>query len=201
MRLGEEDGEADDAPLLARACDVLLNTFAMCFAWCMMYSARWAWMRYDVLGMHVGSIDARILLALALSLVSFVLISGLDAIDDLMRAEGRADTSARAIASIVGAISVLVGFSWEHSFDGAVTAIADLNHAHPKTSKFVLGLSVFAFLLRPWSLYILRRAMQLEELKIQRQKFGQKRRTLRAVDTEAHHEQKERLIMEIVSRV
>lgn len=38
----------------------------------------------------------------------------------------------------------MVGFSWEHSFDGAVTDVANLNEAHKRMTKFALGLIVVA---------------------------------------------------------
>jgi hypothetical protein len=162
----EEEGEET---VLEQLVDILMNTCAMCFAWCILMGSRWAWMLSPVLGVHVHSIDGRIMLALVLSLGTFLVVWVLDKVDDaLRRSSSDTKTAERAISSIIGAVSVLVGFTWEHSFDGAVTAVAALNEGHPRLMKFILGLCVFIFLLRPWRRYILKRSLQLQALKQER---------------------------------
>jgi len=163
---GHEASEEAEEGMGERVVDIIMNICAMCFAWCILMGARWAWMLHPLLGIHVCSIDGRILLSLILSLLTFFVVYGLDKVDDALRkSNSDTKTAERAILSIISAVSVLVGFTWEHSFDGAVTAVADLNADHPKLTKFVLGVVVFAFLLRPWRRYILKRSLQLEDLK------------------------------------
>merc|ERR1719291_365797 len=117
----------------------------MAFAWCLMWGARWAFMLHPILGANVHSIDGRIILALVLSGLAFIVVYLLDKVDDALRSQvSGTKTAEHAIASIIAAVSILVGCSWEHSFDGAVTAVAELNAAHPQFTKFVLGISVFA---------------------------------------------------------
>jgi len=160
----EEEGIA------VRIAEVVMDACAKCFAWCSLMSARWAWMLYPVLGIDVHTIDGRIMLALILSLLTFIVVYLLDKVDDaLHQSSSDTETAEHAVLSIIGAVSVLVGFTWEHSFDGAVTAVADLNHGHPRLTKFVLGICVFFFLYRPWRRYILRRALQLQDLKKDRE--------------------------------
>mmetsp|Transcript_133520 Transcript_133520/g.345616 ORF Transcript_133520/g.345616 Transcript_133520/m.345616 type:complete len:618 (-) Transcript_133520:95-1948(-) len=149
-----------------RVVDVIMNTCAMAFAWCILMGARWAWMLNPLLGIEVHTIDGRIMLAITLSLATFFVVYGLDKVDDALRGSSAdTKTAERAIFSIITSVSVLVGFTWEHSFDGAVTAVADMNENHPRTTKFILGICVFAFLLRPWRRYILKKALQLDDLK------------------------------------
>mmetsp|Transcript_141550 Transcript_141550/g.452520 ORF Transcript_141550/g.452520 Transcript_141550/m.452520 type:complete len:513 (+) Transcript_141550:2502-4040(+) len=168
---GEEAEE--DETMAERLTDIIMNAFAMCSAWCTLFGARAVWMLSGMNNtIEVTSIDGRILLAIMLSIGSFVVVYYLDKVDDAMReSPGAVNTSAeKAISSIVGAISVLVGFTWENSFDGAVAAVASLNSAHPQCTKFVLGIVVFGSLAIPWRRFILKRALQLEDLKMARDK-------------------------------
>jgi len=163
--------EEEEEGVSVRILEVLMSTVAMCFAWCALICVRWAWELHPFLGIKVLSIIGRIMLALILSLLTFLVVYVLDSIHDRLRAsEADTKTSEHAISAIIGAVSVLVGFSWEHSFDGAVTAVADLNQEYPQCTKFVLGICVFGFLLRPWRRYILMRSLQLESLKTEREK-------------------------------
>jgi len=161
--------DAEEESLAELITDIVVNASAMASAWCMFAGARWAWTLQPLFSINVLSIDGRILLALTLSFTCFCVVYVLDQIDDALRAQaGPSRSSGRMIASIVNAVSVLVGFAWEHSFDGAVTAVASLNTESPKLTKFVLGVCVFVVLLRPWRKYILKRSMQLDQLKAQR---------------------------------
>jgi len=169
----KEGEEAEDETMAERLTDIIMNAFAMCSAWCTLFGARAVWMLSGMNNtIEVTSIDGRILLAIMLSIGSFVVVYYLDKVDDAMReSPGAVNTSAeKAISSIVGAISVLVGFTWENSFDGAVAAVASLNSAHPQFTKFVLGIVVFGGLAIPWRRFILKRALQLEDLKMARDK-------------------------------
>mmetsp|Transcript_60368 Transcript_60368/g.162669 ORF Transcript_60368/g.162669 Transcript_60368/m.162669 type:complete len:133 (-) Transcript_60368:63-461(-) len=109
--------------------------------------------------------DGRILMALTLSGLCYLLIFGIDQVADRMRESGAASKSVdKAVEAVVGAISVLVGFSWEHTFDGAVTVVSAQSDSHVDLIKFAMGIGVFLYLLTPWRKYILKRSMQLDEV-------------------------------------
>eukprot|EP00971_Amphidinium_carterae_P181540 3601728-Amphidinium_carterae.1 len=91
----------------------------------------------------------------------------LDKVDDdfMKNQDGQATgEGARIITTVVDAISILVGFSWEHSFDGSVEVISKLTD-DPLLAETVLALIVGFLIVPSWRRFILRRAMQLQEYK------------------------------------
>jgi len=103
-----------------------------------------------------------------LSILAFVIIIQLDKIADADNSDS--GTMLKLVTSLVAGISMLVGFTWEHSFDGAVESVAELNPSHPRTTKFFLGLGVMIVVLVPWRKFILKKAMELEELQVENEK-------------------------------
>mmetsp|Transcript_107035 Transcript_107035/g.299606 ORF Transcript_107035/g.299606 Transcript_107035/m.299606 type:complete len:518 (-) Transcript_107035:258-1811(-) len=182
----EEEGNNESASAKEQVKEKLIkagmNALTMGFAWCLMWGSRYAWMANEVLGLPVTSIPARIVLALALSLLATWAICRLDKISDsakLAKSE-QAHQTEELVESIVASISLMVGFTWEHSFDGAVTDMAMLNKAHPAVTKFCMGLVVVGLLHIPWRRYILRKAIDLEALKKTR-KAAEKARNKEAI--------------------
>lgn len=161
---------------------IIMKSLATAFAWCILFGARWAFIRSPFLGVSVTSINGRVMLALTVSFLAYIAVLTLDKIDDNLRSEGGqgAKSAQHTVAAIIDSFSILVGFSWEHSFDGAVMAISEINEAHPEAIHIVLGLCSAAFLLRPWRKYILKRSIQLEDLSITRKEAAEQvRRTCR----------------------
>mmetsp|Transcript_50131 Transcript_50131/g.144440 ORF Transcript_50131/g.144440 Transcript_50131/m.144440 type:complete len:625 (-) Transcript_50131:114-1988(-) len=171
----EEEGGEEEEPMLVSILDVCVHACAMASAWCTFFGSRWVWIMLKPFGMNVLSVNARILLALAVSFGSFAVVYGLDKIDDNFRSTTGGKAIGRTIASVVGAVSVLVGFSWEHSFDGAVQSVVLLSASHRRSAEFILGIAVFLVILRPWRKFILKRAMQLDDLKKARDKTSREK--------------------------
>jgi len=149
---------------LKRTVLVTQNSCAMAFAWCLLFTGRWEIARFQNECLHPNMIVARVLLALFISFASYLFIAGLDFIADL---EATGNTIDRAIINFILAISVLVGFSWEQAFDGAVEVIADLTgkegSTRPIMVEMALALLVTVVAITPWKRHILRKVIQLEE--------------------------------------
>lgn len=173
--LFEEEEEAEELtempsppPRIQRFWHVMSDAFAMVFAWSMLFGTRWLF--DSLLGDRMAAVQGRICLALALSIVSVVAVFGLDTIDDALRAQGQALSAATVIRIIIGALAILIGFSWESSFDVGVAAVSS-SATHRRLCKFLLGTIVFTFLVPAWRSHILTKQMALEAMKKARQKF------------------------------
>merc|ERR1712224_963220 len=65
-----------------------------------------------------------------------------------------------AIFSIMGGLGILVGFSWEQSFDGGVEVIAALT-PNPLLTEIVLALVVTIVVMPAWQRFILKTVLML----------------------------------------
>merc|ERR1711957_902014 len=119
------------------------------------------------------SLLGRVMMALELSGVACFVVIFLDKIDDFHAGSEDSQAGARAIQQIITALGILVGFSWEHCFEGSVGAVAGLTD-HPRITKLVLGCLVTILVVPAWRKYVLVKAMMLEELKMQRESNRQK---------------------------
>merc|ERR1712222_134949 len=82
--------------------------------------------------------------------------------------------------TIINAIAILVGFSWEHAFDTGVEAIASLT-ARPVETELFLALFVVILIVPAWRKYILKKVMQLKayhDEAIQGKRMAEKEDTL-----------------------
>eukprot|EP00403_Amphidinium_massartii_P037603 CAMPEP_0178437998 /NCGR_PEP_ID=MMETSP0689_2-20121128/35317_1 /TAXON_ID=160604 /ORGANISM="Amphidinium massartii, Strain CS-259" /LENGTH=694 /DNA_ID=CAMNT_0020060289 /DNA_START=26 /DNA_END=2110 /DNA_ORIENTATION=- len=161
----EEDSHA------GRVMEVLTSGAGMSFAWCILFAARWMFMknpRLEEAGVGVERIAGRIILALALSVASMAVIFVLDKLDDdfMKGADGQAGNreGATIIVTVVNAISILVGFSWEHAFDGSVEVISGLT-SNPLITETGLAICVALLIVPSWRHFILKRAIQLQDYK------------------------------------
>jgi len=96
-----------------------------------------------------------------------------DKIADNMRTayEGQKDTLLfveEIIRVIINSLGILVGFSWEHSFDGSVEDIAEnaplRGKAASVNTQLILGIAVCALILPAWREYILQKVMLIEDM-------------------------------------
>merc|ERR1712232_726707 len=148
-----------------RFLSTMINTFAMAFAWSFLWGTRWLFVRYPIF--HIHTIMGRVILAMAVSGFALIFVFCLDYIDDNMDSGENAKAAPMAITTAINALSILVGFSWEHSFDGGVAAVAGQT-SNPMMTKFVLAVFVFALMVPAWRRYILVRALSLDQIKQER---------------------------------
>jgi len=158
--------QGDSESPLARFTSIVLNGCAMCFAWCMIWGTRWVFVKHPIFPIH--TMMGHVILCLALSALSCLAVFGLDKVDDMHKGSEDSRTGAQAIQVIVNAIAILVGFSWEQTFDHGVVAVASQTD-HPETVKIVMGLCITAVIMPMWRRQILMKSMQLQKLKEERE--------------------------------
>jgi hypothetical protein len=70
------------------------------------------------------------------------------------------------IRIVVTSLGILVGFSWEHCFDGGVESIAETTDESIKSVfQLVLGILVCVLVLPAWRKHILQKVMLMEEMR------------------------------------
>jgi len=136
----------------SRTLEVAITLFSMMFAWCAFFASKW---------MVVGSglfkqatCGLTICHALLISVAAFLCIFVMDKIDDCKREEGHGDLLKKEIEVMIKAFGILVGFSWEQSFDIAVGAVAHHTSQHPIVTKSVLAFGSVLVVYPAWRLYI-----------------------------------------------
>jgi len=144
-------------PHLQWALVVLQQSLAMGFAWSVFFASKWELKR---LASHCNpnAMMPRVTLALAVSMAGLVLIFFLDFLYDLEMTGDAADT---AIKSIINSLGILVGFSWEQSFDGAVEVLSS-EFEHPVKAHFAFASAVTIVIVPAWRTYILQTVRNAE---------------------------------------
>jgi len=169
---GEEEEEKETLtefpppiPFRKRIPMMMSDSLAMVFAWCLLFSTRYVFVRiaYKVMAAVAG----RIILALTLSIFAGLIVFGLDAIDDLIRHRASAAAAVTVLNTVIGSLAILIGFSWESCFDAGVAAVSS-SAVHRRVCKFAMGTAVFVFLVPAWKRHILTKVMALEDMKAHR---------------------------------
>jgi len=136
------------------------SAFAMAFAWALFTSSKWEIARM-LPQFQPNGVVSRVLLAMEISIIVFIVILMLDKLADM---DSTGEVADRAIITIIGALSTLVGFSFEQSFDGAVEALADMSFKdHRITAELSLATIVVTIVYPAWRMYILRTLTVLKE--------------------------------------
>jgi hypothetical protein len=143
-------GRLEEAPKLKRVLITCRSMSAMVLAWCFFFAGKWELKRVAT-SMDPNSMTSAVLLALLLSAASFATIFAFDWLEDLESTGREFD---RALVSIISALGILVGFSWEQSFEGALMRLASLTE-HPSFSEFALAFVVALIVVPAWRKYIL----------------------------------------------
>mmetsp|Transcript_126635 Transcript_126635/g.404660 ORF Transcript_126635/g.404660 Transcript_126635/m.404660 type:complete len:364 (+) Transcript_126635:1399-2490(+) len=151
-------GEMKNA-MLRRVILVVQNASAMGLAWSMLGFFQWEIMRIlpSIGGPETSSF--RVLLSLIVSFTVLFVVRGLDRVADM---EVTGDEADLTIFSIINALSILVGFSWEHAFHLGVEVVA-VKLGYPVAGQFVLALIVAAVAIVPWRRHILQKVLHLEK--------------------------------------
>lgn len=146
---------------------ILQGVCAMSFAWCLLFAVKWTIAKLlggDGFILHSDSTGQSVVLALVVSFIAFALIYVLDKVQDL---EATGDVADRCTRSIMGALAILIGFSWEQSFDKGFEVIAELTAESgfwlPLLLKLIFVVVVVTSLVPAWRTHILKAMMDLEE--------------------------------------
>eukprot|EP00747_Dinoflagellata_sp_TGD_P134392 gnl/TRDRNA2_/TRDRNA2_175316_c0_seq1.p1 gnl/TRDRNA2_/TRDRNA2_175316_c0~~gnl/TRDRNA2_/TRDRNA2_175316_c0_seq1.p1 ORF type:complete len:231 (+),score=31.47 gnl/TRDRNA2_/TRDRNA2_175316_c0_seq1:330-1022(+) len=161
--LGHDKLEQNSMPglgqkILEKMLVVLMNASSMAFAWCQLYIFKWEIARFPAIK-SPNTLTSCVALALLISLLSFMMISLLDKNADSPITGKSAD---RAVESIIMALGILVGFSWEQCFDRGVETVAALT-PHPVSTEVLLAVMVVMIVITPWRRYILSNVVTLAE--------------------------------------
>lgn len=127
---------------------------SMISAWCTIWAIRMVCERMpflDHLGIGVGTMAWQLMLAVVASGLSCVLIFAVDTLEDMVGQE-----SWRSLTqSIISALSLLVGFSWQRGFEHAVKCMtASFSRSNPMLMKMAISLVVVVLVLPAWRKYI-----------------------------------------------
>jgi len=158
----EEPVEENAETLMDRVWSTLMSTAAMSFAWCVLFATRWVCV--NVTFVDLESMFGMIQLALILSLFAGVSVFLFDVADDFFKNHGNSEAGSLAVSTIINALALLVGFTWEKCFDHGVKAIS-ARAGHARLNKLVLAAVVAVLVVRPWRRYILTKVMYLELMK------------------------------------
>jgi len=144
---------------------VFQNTMGMSLSWCLFWATRWAATQNESLAKYrldPETMEGRIVLALTLSGVALAVIFALDHVEDI---SGQSDSSemSTVIQNFINALSILVGFSWEHCFDFALEAVASKT-PNPNMMKLMFTGAVAIVITPAWRKYILVKVIQLNQL-------------------------------------
>jgi len=147
---------------LRRFVDTLQNQGLMTFAWCVIFATQYEVVRSGALAQLGGpsSMGGRVVIALGLSFLAFLAIFGIDKIEDAAKGTGGDMKRVhRLVGSIVNALGILVGFSWELSFEGAVSAVAQSNPYHNGLMRLLLAIMIAMVIIPAWRKYVLEKVM------------------------------------------
>lgn len=158
---GEEEEEEEEG-FCQRVAIIGVNSTSMSFAWGVLWATRWWCLTIPVF--ELPSIMGRVIMALMLSAVSCVAVFMLDFVDDMHKGSEDSKAGAQAIQMMVNSLGILIGFSWEHTFDGGVVAVAS-GTKYPETVKFVMGVAITGLMVPMWRRHILTKEVALEKRK------------------------------------
>jgi len=138
----------------------IMNVYFSCgMAWCFFYGGYWTiaatgWTDQDAM--------LQVIIAIFISGISFSVIWGFDKLEDSGVLGSEAD---KAILAIIDALGILIGFSWEQSFDVAVDVISeDVDKYVPKTlARLVMSFALTAIVFPAWKMYILPQELELRD--------------------------------------
>lgn len=130
-------------------------------AWCLLYWGNWELCHKRLSGVYTY-FTSLMLLAYGFSVISMLMLG----IFNCLASEHL--TGVRAIRPVIEASSLLVGFTWEKTFDHAVEELVDT--AHNKTwrvvSKVLLGVVMTVMTAPVWRWHILPEAVREEKIEI-----------------------------------
>lgn len=134
------------------------DILSMCLAWSLHWGVMW-WAT-----IHLSKLGAPSLIAVLGALVVSVLAWGLIFIlDKLADQDWTDETVDRSLRAFIRACGVLIGFSWENSFETAVGGVVDGLPLPAPVVKLLMALVLASMVIPAWKWYILEKALPFEE--------------------------------------
>merc|ERR1712060_375893 len=119
-----------------------------------------------------ATMEGHLLLAMVLSGAALALIFVLDHVEDTAHEMWGSEHTRRiskVVQIVVNALSILIGFTWEQSFDGGVEAVASTT-SRPLLMKLCLISMVAVVIVPAWRRHILVKVLSLNRLRDERLK-------------------------------
>ncbi|CAJ1395672.1 unnamed protein product [Effrenium voratum] len=145
-----------------RMIEIMNNYFTFGLAWCLFYGVRWA-----ISATHFTQENALLMVAIALflSAVSFLFIFVLDKVEDNHLFGEDSEIAEGATEKMITGLGILIGFSWEQSFDTAVDVVSEGLRADcpPTISKMIMSICLVLIVFPAWRIFILPIEKELSE--------------------------------------
>jgi len=144
---------------------IIQNVLSMCFAWCFYFVITWETRRLlrPAKVITAESDAEKAVVALVASMMAFGAIMILDYFSDKYSG---ADTE-MLLRGMIRSLGVLVGFSWEHAFEGGVEVISELTAEkgewYPLIVRLGMALIIGLGITPAWERYILRNVLTLRK--------------------------------------
>jgi len=160
--------------LVTRSTEVWNGFFMFGNAWCFFYGVKWA---LASSGFTSENALLSVVLALLLSALSFMFIFILDKVVDNQLLGEDSEVADAGVEKLITALGVLVGFSWEQSFDVAVSVVSasSKDYLPPAVSKLLMSVLLVAIVFPAWRLYILKTLHDLTDDEVDEGRFLLKR--------------------------
>lgn len=146
----KEEEKKEAAEARERQLDQVVATFAMGMAWSYFYSTKWSLGALPV----AWNSNTTLLTLVEAVVVSAICFSFIFVLDKLADAEWTSERVDDCIRAVISAIGILVGFSWEQTFDASVAALASQTDS-PTIMKLVLAIACAVIVVPAWKNYML----------------------------------------------
>lgn len=180
---------------IERIAEVLMVSCSMSFGFAVDEASDWhmySFRKLDKSPVAITLLGGKIAHALGLSVCCCIAIFGLDTVHDrLKRGGGNIHRSNKVVGSMVSAIAICVGLSWEAVFDPSIEEVTK-GFANPRLAGLFISAGVALVIVPAWKLYILKKALLLDkyqrtELKAKSQLEIASSRRLRLSDHACEH--------------
>lgn len=136
--------------MFKRSTRVIVGSLEMSSAWCLFYGTQWLIGPYKPDAFERDYVLLALLTAMACSAFAFASIFIIDFICDF----DRDSDGLKSLRKLMNVMGILVGFSWEGTFDLAEESISEAT-PYPNASAFILASVSVVVLIPAWRWYIL----------------------------------------------
>jgi len=148
-------------PRALQAAKMTQITLAMIHCWCLYFSGVWMMAASDmaeILDVYEDSALLKVILACLLTVYAFVLIFALEKLASFDCTGPKVDN---AIVTIMGSLGILIGFTWEQSFERSVSTVVQASGDVPAPLlKGGMAIFLVAMVLPAWRMFIMKHTME-----------------------------------------
>jgi hypothetical protein len=152
----------DESGLWQRFQEVFMTTTLFTFAWSCKSASSWSYAciaAFQGTPMGIASMGGQVLHALFISLGAFLVILCIDKADDCCDTNNN-----HFINAVVGSIAILVGLSWEATFEHGFAEMV-IGQANAQLLILLISFFVCLLIIPAWRRHILKKALQLKAYK------------------------------------